>query len=328
MATTSIEWADAVWNPTVGCTAIAPGCANCYAVPMARRVAAMAEARAAKRFTDSDSRLVQAYSGLTVIQPNGRRAWSGQVRCLPERLVEPLRWSTPRRVFVNSMSDLFHEDVPFEFIDRVFVYMTVASRHTFIVLTKRAARMREYMTARAASIEARPSNVILGVSVSEQTSANELIPDLVATPAACRAVSYEPALGQVNFEPWLDRLGWIIFGGESGHGARPCNIDWARAARDQCRSAGVPFFLKQLGGNPRMDYYEDDDHFREWCLDRGDTVVPGQMGEYPHDCRLDGQPPPNALQEFRFDDSKGGDEKEWPADLRGCRAWPTLKGAY
>lgn len=386
MSATNIEWADAVWNPTIGCRRVAPGCANCYAVPMAGRIASMHAAAIAKGLREAGSQTVAAkYSGLTVLRGNGVRDWSGEVRCLPERLAEPLHWRTPRRVFVNSMSDLFYGDagdeeaaqregraftpVPVAFIDQVFAVMALCRRHTFIVLTKRAGRMREYtgwadrqkcvmaaaerefgrMGSRVTwgdVLDAWQSwplpNVILGVSISEQASADALIPELLGTPAACRAVSYEPALGAVHFEArfelrsdgpnsheWLSplrgmvcsdspshgyrefpaqRIGWVIFGGESGDGARPCDVAWARSTRDQCLKAGVPFFLKQLGADPFVTLPSGE--WLEGYLDSG--VAHDHWG-----------PPGDAECHFRLRDRKGGDPIEWPADLR-VREWPDM----
>ena len=273
-----IEWTDEVWNPVTGCTKVSQGCKHCYAERVAERF------WKGRAFTD--------------------------VQCHPERLDQPLRWRKPRRVFVNSMSDLFHEDVPAEFIDRVFAVMALSPQHTFQVLTKRPARMLEW--ARAATLERlaesiptpsdlpkctfemrarltgepptaaamyharRPAwplpNVWLGVSVEDQATADERVPLLLQTPAAVRFVSYEPALGPVDFEPWLTaspsaaflsgkvspempawtRLGstalnWIIAGGESGPNARPAHPDWFRSVRYQCQAAGAPFFFKQWG---------------------------------------------------------------------------------
>jgi protein gp37 len=205
-----------------------------------------------------------------VVDDKGR--WSGRVNLLPERLELPLHWKKPRRVFVDSMSDLFHPDVPFEFIDQVFEVMGAASQHTFQLLTKRPARMLEWFswTFLLGGGDYYP-NVWLGVSVSTQQDADELITLLLQAMAAVRFVSYEPALGPVNlpyfqsfyapdgFEnngPQSTTIGmsiypdvqidWVITGCESGPGARPMELDWARSARDQCQAAGAAFFLKQL----------------------------------------------------------------------------------
>jgi len=257
-----IEWTDATWNPIRGCSRVSEGCRNCYA----ERVAA--------RF----SGVGKPYEGLVRRSPSGAGGWTGEVRFIEDRLADPLHWKKPRRIFVNSMSDLFHEKVQDEWIDRIFAVMALCPQHTFQVLTKRPERMREWfdntgrdgvaVTAKYPEFEAfkRVSlaetmwplpNVWLGVSVEDQTTADERIPLLMQTPAAVRWVSYEPALGPVDFNNYLPPdlnaftdwkgLDWIVAGGESGPGARPTHPDWFRSVRDQCVAAGVPFFFKQWG---------------------------------------------------------------------------------
>lgn len=332
-----IEWCDATWNPVVGCSPVDPGCAHCYAVETAARVERQAEGRVKRKLTDGDARVLTAYRDLTVVQPNGVRGWSGAVRCLPERLEHPLRWKRPRVIFVNSMSDLFHEDVPFDFIDKVFAVMALAGRHRFIVLTKRSARMREYAQDRfrtggswfiispaieiAAAKNGDPNhmppgfvepklplpNVVLGVSVSDRATADKHIPNLVATPARWRAISYEPALGPLGIfqARWMEKTDWAIFGGESGHGARPCNVAWARSALDQCRAAGTAFFLKQLGCRPYVDVpvFTRDGEWLDQYLNLGvEYEVVGPCGA--------------AEIQFHLRDRAGRDWDEWPADLR------------
>jgi protein gp37 len=215
----------------------------------------------------------------TTKKVNGNAVWTGKVALAPEKiLTDPLRWAKPRRIFVNSMGDLFHESVPEEWIDKVFHIMALAPRHTFQVLTKRSKRMRDYLT-NPATQKLYPGlplpNVWLGVSAEDQTRADERIPDLLATPAAVRFVSAEPLLSHIDLSRFLvcagcadedrpnearrsidagviahcgnPRLDWIIAGGESGPGARPMHPDWPRQIRDQCAAAGVPFFFKQHG---------------------------------------------------------------------------------
>jgi len=207
--------------------------------------------------------------------------WTGKVALIESALYHPLRWRKPRRIFVNSMSDLFHQDVPDEWIDRVFAVMALAPQHTFQVLTKRPERMRAYMTTRQrdtvypdrAVLAYLPApdplslrtpswplpNVWLGKSVEDQPTADARIPHLLATPAAVRFVSAEPLLGPVDLTAYMfgahqteetdwcaRRLNWLIVGGESGPGARPMHPDWARSLRDQCAAASVPFFMKQM----------------------------------------------------------------------------------
>ncbi|MGB9738071.1 DUF5131 family protein, partial [Chloroflexus sp.] len=214
MARTSIEWTEVTWNPLTGCTKISPGCKHCYAERMARRLQAMG---------------VPKYR-------NGFR-----LTLHPTVLTEPLHWRTPRMIFVNSMSDLFHQDVPPDFICAVFAVMRQAHWHTFQVLTKRAERLR----ALDALLDW-PPNVWMGVSV-ERVDYIARIDDLRATGAAIKFVSCEPLLGPLPQLP-LDGIDWVIVGGESGPGARPMDPAWVRDIRDQCLAADVPFFFKQWGG--------------------------------------------------------------------------------
>lgn len=248
MGKTNIEWADRVWNPIVGCTIVSPGCTNCYAMRMAARL---------NRMLPSSH-----YEGLTQ-SVNGRPVWTGKVALAPDHIFKaPLYWRKPTRVFVNSMSDLFHEDVPDEWVDDVFAVMISQKRHQFQVLTKRPLRMREYVTRiyDALSIDSPfspPGNIWLGASVEDQARADERIPLLLDTPAAVRFISAEPLLGPINIrshlaekhiinEYVLPPLDWVIAGGESGPGKRPVDLAWLRSIRDQCRAAGVPVFIKQI----------------------------------------------------------------------------------
>ena len=210
----AIEWTEATWNPLTGCDKISPGCTHCYAERMALRLKAMG-------------------------QPNYQ---SGFALTLHERMLElPLRWKQPQRVFVNSMSDLFHKEVPEEFVLRVFAVMRQASWHRFQVLTKRSDRLREL----SPKIDW-PANVWMGVSV-ESGDYRFRVDDLRHTAARTRFLSVEPLLGPI---PDLDLkdIHWAIVGGESGPGARPMAEAWVIDIRDQCRRAGVPFFFKQWGG--------------------------------------------------------------------------------
>ena len=297
----AIEWTDATWNPIAGCSLVSPGCTNCYAMKMAARIERMGG--------------VPHYAGLTQPSKAGP-VWTGKVARAPDHiLTQPLRWKKPRRIFVNSMADLFHDDVPDAWIDKVFAVMALARQHIFQVLTKRAKRMRAYVnrlhdepvkdTLRRL-VAAWPGNhrvpedginiplpnVWLGVSVEDQARADEQIPDLLETPAAIRFLSCEPLLGPVDLTripspvvtpedegyyhsalergdmhrrdgepdiltgrkitdtvdgPMMERIDWVIAGGESGHGARPAHPDWFRSLRDQCAAAAVPFFFKQWG---------------------------------------------------------------------------------
>lgn len=225
MATvTSIEWTETTWNPVRGCARISPGCERCYAERMAHRFSGPG----------------MPYEGLTRASKRGPK-WTGRVKLVHESIREPLGWRQPRVVFVNSMSDLFHDDVPDEFIAAVFETMARASIHTFQVLTKRADRLL--------TIAPRlpwPANVWMGVSV-ESAAYRWRIDRLRETGAAIKFLSLEPLLGPL---PDLDLRGidWAIVGGESGPGARPMERAWVRDLRRQCRDAQVPFFFKQWGG--------------------------------------------------------------------------------
>jgi protein gp37 len=210
----TIEWTESTWNPVTGCTRISAGCRHCYAERMAMRLKAMG-------------------------QPNYANGF--QVTLQPQMLDLPLGWRRPQSVFVNSMSDLFHEDVPEAYIAEVFAVMRRATWHRFQVLTKRGQRL----AALAPGI-AWPRNVWMGVTV-ESAACLDRIEALRGTGAAVKFLSLEPLLGPL---PALDLRGidWVIVGGESGPGARPMQPEWVTEIRDQCRAAGVPFFFKQWGG--------------------------------------------------------------------------------
>lgn len=310
-ANTGIEWTDATWGPVTGCSKVSPGCAHCYAETIALR------------FWPTQYPAMPPREPLTPESVrHGRPREFTDVQCHEDRLDTPLRWRKPRRVFVNSMSDLFHEDVSDAFIDRVFAVMALSYAHTFQILTKRADRMRAYLSAPDVGLrwlaaiyshhaghrntddqayqerdverwsrEGLP-NAWLGVSCENQHFADARIPLLLQTPAAVRFISAEPLLGPVDLEPYLwdedDRhdalcgLDWVIVGGESGPGARPFDLAWGRSLVQQCQSAGVPVFVKQLGANAHIP--------DEW------------NGKFTTDITLR--------------DRKGGDPAEWPEDLR------------
>ena len=315
---TGIEWTDATWNPIRGCSRVSEGCRHCYA----ERVAA--------RFSGPG----MPYEGLPKVSrmlPVQRR-WNGTVRMVAEHLADPLRWKKPRRVFVNSMSDLFHESLTNEQIAAVFGVMAAAPQHTFQVLTKRAARMRawfewaastsEYHAIRRCGDEAEKHgapvyvkrkkdgrspwndsrcswpmpNVWLGVSVENQSAADERISELLATPAAVRWISAEPLIGAVDLSAFIGGpyvtipgdtvvdsynagLSWVVAGCESGPGARPCDVKWLRWLRDQCRDAGVPFFLKQAVVVPDDGDREDP---REVGYPSGPLLTGIQCGDGSH----------------------------------------------
>jgi protein gp37 len=214
-----IEWTDATWNPVRGCTKVSPGCAHCYAETFAER-----------------------FRGV----PGHPFEFGFDLRLVPEKLVDPLRWPTPRMIFVNSMSDLFHEGVPDEYILAVARVMEAAHWHTFQVLTKRSKRMRDLLKT-TLHFAARLRHVWWGVSVENRKHGLPRVAHLRASPARVRFLSIEPLLEAVGSVP-LDGISWVIVGGESGPGARPMEKAWVLSIRDQCRRAGVPFFFKQWGG--------------------------------------------------------------------------------
>lgn len=233
MATKSaIEWTEATWNPVTGCDRVSEGCDHCYALTLAKRLKAMGTRRYQ---ADGDPRTSGPGFGVTLHH---------------DQLDLPVRWRRPRVVFVNSMSDLFHDAVPEDFIFDVFEAMAEASQHTFQVLTKRPGRMASVVRRWVDDARVLP-NVWLGASVENQRWAEIRVPKLVETPAAVRFLSCEPLLGGIDLDAlnggeWP--IDWVIVGGESGPGARPMHAEWARSLRDQCVSAGVPFFFKQWGG--------------------------------------------------------------------------------
>ena len=246
MGKSKIEWTEATWNPLSGCTKISDGCKNCYAEKMANRLKAMG----AKGYENGFA-----------------------VTLHPDRLDEPLKRKKPTMYFVCSMGDLFHDDVPFEFIRKVWIIMIEARQHTFQVLTKRPDRMAEFlkthapvraMTGETYGKDFLPKNIWIGVTAENQEQADRRIPILLDTPAAVRFVSIEPMLGEINLqklhrkmvnsalaypcaEQYLFDLDWVIVGGETGANARPMHPDWVRSIKEQCKEAKVPFFFKQWG---------------------------------------------------------------------------------
>jgi protein gp37 len=326
-----IEWTNASWNPVRGCDKVSAGCKNCYAETFSER-----------------------WRGI-----KGHPFEQGfDLRLVPEALDKPLRWKKPRKIFVNSMSDLFHEDIPNEYIAAVFGVMAACPQHTFQVLTKRAARMREWFDwvwkqdpepwthchSEALAAETRLTgdldgtihrhsgglpdrpwplpNVHLGVSAENQATADERIPLLLQCPAAVRWVSAEPLLGPIVFgdkglgqgsecseDGWMVRvdedgcciscgeyvmwygIDWVVVGGESGPGARICDVPWIRSIVEQCRAAEVPAFVKQLGARPvEIGRNCGEPSCREFC--------------------------PHVSFALGLASRKGGDPAEWPEDLR------------
>lgn len=220
-----IEWTEATWNPVAGCTIISPGCTNCYAMRMAERLEAMGQTK---------------YEGLTR-RTAGRPKWNGRVQLDHKSLSVPETWKQGRMIFVNSMSDLFHEDVPLPYIQKVFDVMHRCGHHTFQVLTKRSKRLSELSPQLKWS-----SNIWMGVSV-ENADYKYRIKNLQNTHAAVKFLSLEPLIGDVG-KLDLKKIDWAIAGGESGPGARHLNPEWVRTIRDQCISNGVAFHFKQWGG--------------------------------------------------------------------------------
>jgi protein gp37 len=216
---TKIEWTDATWNPVRGCTKISPGCKHCYAE------------RFAERFRGVLGHPFEQGFELTLV---------------PNKLGEPLRWIEPRMIFVNSMSDLFHEDVPETYILRVAKTMHLARWHTYQVLTKRSTRLRDMLQGRLREV-ADEAHIWWGVSVENRKHGLPRIDDLQSAPAAVRFLSVEPLLEDLGKLP-LEGISWVIVGGESGPGARPMKEDWVLSVREQCKAAGVAFFFKQWGG--------------------------------------------------------------------------------
>lgn len=306
MSETSIEWTDKTWNPVRGCSIVSAGCKHCYAMKMAHRFSGTGK----------------PYEGLTQLSKAGP-VWTGAARFVPGMLAAPLTWRKPQRVFVNSMSDLFHYDITREEIAAVFAVMLLSPRHTYQVLTKRPERMLdvlsdryfyEYVLDAAGAIRTnRPELcsvgisdpttfpapwIWLGVSCENQAAADERIPLLLQTPTAVRFVSAEPLLGPIDFTRFdayrrqgFGHVNWVIAGGESGPGARPCDLAWIRSIVRQSENAGVPVFVKQLGAR---------------------TI--GEWGDNPQTYRVEISHSNGGV--WQMHDRKGGDPSEWPADLR------------
>lgn len=333
---TSIEWAHPpgflgdTWNPTLGCDKISPGCKHCYAIRSVNRMAG-----------NPNEKMKAANAGLVVMTGAGLN-WTGKVNSLPERLSIPFRRKQPTCWFVNSLSDLFHQEIPDEFIDRVLGVMALCPQHRFMILTKRPGRMLAYLNRLCRiRLAGWPNedemrmyavhedfigdtawlyrrhpwplpNVWMGVSVENELTAHERLPVLLETPAAVRFVSYEPALGPVDFTPYLwgrlepcadcprdadclcgfrtrkdlglTALDQIIVGGESGPSARDFEVAWARDTIAQCKASRTACFVKQVGSKPML------------------TGLNGVNRDWPWG--------------FPMKDKKGGNPDEWPEDLR------------
>ncbi len=332
MADSSIAWltgADGskgrTWNPLAGCTPISPGCLNCYAATMAARLVEMGQAK---------------YQGTAEFK-DGRAKWTGAINLGDERDIDaPLSWKKPRMIFVNSMSDLFHEQVPDQFIDRVFVTMWNAQWHTFQVLTKRVERAVDYLgrhdwplrmarAALAAMQRREPAkaaimslddfveefksiasiglpNLLIGPSIENQKVADQRLPSVARLHMMGwrTMISAEPLLERVNFDMnrWRSFIDWLIVGGESGPHSRPCHVDWIDAVVSQCRIAGVRVFNKQLGARVIIR----NDTFNEWPHEGDDLQTPA--GWRPNHQGED--------VEVRLANKKGEAMDEWPERLR------------
>jgi len=271
-----IEWTNETWNPIVGCSKVSSGCDNCYAERMARRLAHMGK---------------EGYGYVT----HKKGGWNGKIyrKFYNDVINKPLHWKKPRMVFVSSMGDLFHENVPFEWIDKVVEVAEVTPWHTYQFLTKRADRMLEYFKWRWNNADQHTldctkakqwkkehdiddvsmyvPNLWLGVTCENQECADMRLPQLLQTPAAVRFVSVEPCLESVNIEYWLHRINWVIVGCESGPKRRECKIEWVRSIIRQCKPAGIPVFVKQLSINGKISHdikeWPKDLQVREWPKD-------------------------------------------------------------
>ena len=338
---TDIEWADDVWNPVSGCRPVSAGCLNCYAAAIAsRQMSAGHEGltRMAKR---------RNRQGKLVALP----VFNGSFNLHPERLAAPLLWRRPKRIFVNSMSDLFLEGVPFEFIDRVYARMLITSLQdggahpTYIILTKRIERALKYLTsdglawrlAREAGQAMEDGDawhdsvgvhvekhgpiherIHLGVSAENQATFDERVLVLLQCPAAVRIVSMEPLLGPIDASralphhgPFLD---WVVVGGESGPGARPCHVDWVRSIVRQCQTATLPVFVKQLGAV----VWDRNDAGFNFCGEHEphqwpEAIGPDQVEHNPRGFRDEYQGAPVRI---RLVSRKGKEPAEWPETLR------------
>lgn len=303
---TSIEWTDHVWNFLRGCTKVSGGCKNCYAEKIAGRF--------------SGDGL--PYNGLATMQ-NGRARWTGEIAFDESALLAPLKRRKPTRYFVNSMSDLFHEKVKDEWLDKAFAVMALCPQHTFQILTKQADRMQKYCSGKDAYFSSRfriadqliklggadlvdwdcgtidlpLPNVWLGVSVENQKAADERIPLLLETPAAVRWLSCEPLLERININHYLytrylhggthhetERIDWVIVGGESGIKSRPCHINWIRAVVAQCKLAKVSVFVKQLGAHVWMQ--NPNSNFDSEIRVYLKNKKGGDIAEFPEDLQI------------------------------------------
>ena len=304
----NISWTDATFNCIVGCTRVSSGCENCFAEKLSWRL--------------QNNPKTPYYKGTVRKTSKGNILWTGQVNLVPEKLDQPIRWQRPRMIFTNSMSDLFHDEVPDDFLDAMFGVMLITPRHIYQNLTKRPGRMKGYISDRIKypnnvkwridianawkkygiytedrdveltlnmTIQAKhemgklPQHIGLGVSCEDQATADERIPILASTPAQFRFLSLEPLLENINLDINKDKMHWVICGNESGHNARIGNINWLWNIHAQCKQLDIPVFVKQLGSN---------------CI-----------GEYI-------QPHPRKTYRIKTKDKKGADINEFPPGLR------------
>lgn len=236
-----IRWTNRTWNPIRGCWPVSPGCLNCYAMGVAARFSGL----------DPKGKPL-AYYGLAKMTPGGPR-WTDEIMVVEKHMKDPLKWKEPVRIFVNSMSDLFHEKLPFHVIDDIFDVMVQADWHTYQILTKRADRMLEYFLSTSNRTEYLEKNrkIWMGVSIeNDDPKVISRLDALVQIPAGVRMVSAEPLLSPIDFRPWLKKgygIQWMVVGGESGGNARPMELQWAIDIRRHCQEAGVACFMKQKG---------------------------------------------------------------------------------
>ncbi len=354
MADTSIEWADAVWNPVVGCTPVSAGCLNCYAATMARRLEGMGKEDYQPRHTSSAASFREVADGgvkthrIAEVR-GGRAVFTGDVRLLEHRLAEPLRWRKPRRIFVCSMADLFHEAVPFDFVDRVFAVAALCPQHQFLMLTKRPERMAEYFNendGRTTPVRVRESamdyrrrhdlslcwtleswplpNVWLGTSVEDQAAADSRIPHLLRCPAAVRFLSVEPMLGPVDLSRWFVPTAGrdVDIDGDAWRGGNQWDrIDWvivggeSGAKARACDVAHVESVLDQCAAAGVACFVKQLGSLCGYTNPGGNTVRRwGDVSVAPYE---DGV-------RLLLNHTKGGDPSEWPADLR-VRQMPEVR---
>ena len=253
---TKIEWTNETWNPIIGCSKISEGCKNCYAERMAGRLSNITKTAYYLKVVEQNRPALLVIKGLP--------KWNGETQFINQQLLKPTQWKKPRKIFVCSMGDLFHESIPFEWIDVVFSIMSDIDQHIYQVLTKRPFRMQQFYDWKAKQLGVKwqaKDNVWIGVTVESQEQVYRILP-LLKVPSKIRFISCEPLLSNIDLYPWLDEyigpsetghndwlngLNWVIVGGESGPEARPMHPEWVRSLKNQCKISGTPFFFKQWG---------------------------------------------------------------------------------